>query len=141
MNGRMQYRHRLLWLSNPQKHPRYFIGTSSGFSSKMKSIFKTLNDSNINLDKCPTSNVRQLAKKMESLKVTTRLIKQVASELHMAYINLMRHQCTNLPANKQKKRMSFVKPRPPSHKNDTSDRQHSNKKGFDTKNVYKKKER
>ena len=34
-----------------------------------------------------------------------------------------------------------MKPRPPSHKNDTSDRQHSYKKSFDAKNVYKNKER
>ena len=34
-----------------------------------------------------------------------------------------------------------MKPRPPSHKNDTSDRQSNYKKSFDAKNVYKNKER
>ena len=87
-------------------------------------VSKTINDSNIDLDKFPTSKVRQLTKKMESSKVTTRHIKQVASDLQVAQINLMRHQHTDLPASKhKKKKKSFVKPRPPSHKNDTSDRQ------------------
>ena len=67
-------------------------------------VSKTINDSNIDLDMFPTSSVRQLAKKMESSKATTRYIKQVASDSTMAQINLMRHQCTDLPASKHKKR-------------------------------------
>ena len=82
---------------------------------------------------------------MESSKVTTRHIKQVASDPQVAQIKLMRHQCTDLPASKHKKKKSFLKPRPPSHKNDASDRQqvssYHNKKSFDAKNVYKNKER
>ena len=89
----------------------------------------------------PASKVRQLSKKMQSSKVTTRNIKQVASHPQVAEINLMRHQHTYLPASKHKKRKPFVKPRPPSHKNDTSDRQGHYKKSFDAKNVYKNKER
>ena len=89
----------------------------------------------------PTNKVRQFAKKMESSKVTAMHIKQVASDPHGAQINLMKHQCTDLPASKHKKRKSFVRPRPPSHKNDTSDRQSNYKKRFDAKNVYKNKER
>ena len=104
-------------------------------------VSKTINDSNIDLERFPTSKVRQLAKKMESSKVTTRHIKQVASDPQVAQINLMRHQCTDLPASKHKKRKCFVKPRPQSHKNDTSDRQMHYKKSFDAKNVYKNKER
>ena len=58
-------------------------------------------------------------------------------------------QFTDLtPSKHKKKKKSFVKPRPPSHKNDASDRQqvssyHKNnyKKSFDAKNVYKSKER
>ena len=53
--------------------------------------------------------------------MTARHTKQVASVPQVAQINLMRHQCTDLPASKHKKRKSFVKPRPPSHKNNTSD--------------------
>ena len=62
--------------------------------------------------------------------------------------NLLQHQCTDLPASKHKKKKSFMKPRPPSHKNDIIYRQqvpsyHNNnyKKSFDPKNVYKIKER
>ena len=91
--------------------------------------------------KFPASKVRQLAKKIGSSTATARHIKQVTSDLQVAQINLMRHQCTDLPASKHKKRKPFVKPRPPSHKNNTSDRQSHYKKSFDAKNVYKNKER
>ena len=105
-------------------------------------VSKTINDSNLDLEKLPTSKVRrQLAKKMESYKAPARHIKQVASDPQVAHINLMRHQCTDLPASKHKKRKPFVKPRPPSHKNDTSNRQSHYKNGFDAKSVYKSKER
>ena len=78
---------------------------------------------------------------MESSKVSSRHIKQVASDPQAAQINLMRHQCTDLPASKHKMRKICVKPRPPSHKNDTSDRQSHYKKSFNAKNVYRNKER
>ena len=89
----------------------------------------------------PTSRFKQLAKKMESSKVTTRYIKQVTSDPQVAEISLMRQQSTDLPTSKHKKRKPFVKPRPPSHKNGTSDRQSNYKKSFDAKNVYRKQER
>ena len=104
-------------------------------------VSKTINDINIDLDKFPASKVRQLARKMDNSKATTRHIKQVASDPWAAQINLMRHQHTVLTASKHKKRKSFVKPGPPGHKNGTSDRQHRYKKSFDAKNVYKDKER
>ena len=68
-------------------------------------------------------------------------MKQVASDPQVAQINLMRHQCKDIPASKHKKRKPFMMPRPPSHKNDTSDRQSHYRKSFDAKNVYKNKER
>ena len=102
-------------------------------------VSKTTNDSNIDLDKFLTSKVRQLAKMMESSKATVRHIKQVASDPQTAQSNLMRHQHKDISASKHK--MSFVKPRPPSDKNDASDRQNNYKKSFDAKNVYKNKER
>ena len=86
---------------------------------------KTINDSNVDLDMFPTSKVGQLAKKMESSKVTTRHIKQVASDPKAAPIKLMRHQCTDLLASKHKKKKSFVKPRPPSHKKKAGNRQNN----------------
>ena len=42
-------------------------------------VSKTINDSNIDLNKFPTSRVRHLAKKIESSKATARHIKQVAN--------------------------------------------------------------
>ena len=145
MNGTMKYRPRLLWLSTPQNPPE----TTKIFDSDIFWFFlkdeefvsKTINDSDKDLAKFPTSKVRQLAKKMESSKVTARHIKQVSCDPQVAQMNLMRYQCTDLPSSKHKKRKSLVKPRPPSHKNDTSDRQHSYKKSFDAKNVCKNKER
>ena len=104
-------------------------------------VSKTINDSNIDLDKFPTSKVRQLAKEIESSKVTARHSKQVASDRQVAQINLVRHQCTDLPASKHKKKKTLCEARPPSHKNDTSDRQSHYKRSFDAKNVYKNKER
>ena len=52
-------------------------------------VSKTINVNNIDLDKFPASKVRQLVKKMESSKVITRHMKQVASDLQVAQINLM----------------------------------------------------
>ena len=53
----------------------------------------------------------------------------------------MKHQHTDLPASKHKKRKPFVKPRLHSHKNGTSDSQSLYKKSFDARNVYRNKER
>ena len=86
---------------------------------------------------------------MESSKVTTRHIKQVASDPKAAQMQSYASPVhTDLPASKHKKKKSFVKCRPPRHKNDTNDRQqvssyHNNyyTKSFDAKNVYKNNER
>ena len=95
----------------------------------------------MDLDRFPASKVRQLAKMMESSKTTARHIKQVESDPQVAQINLMKHHHTDPQASKHKKKKSFVKPRPPSHKNNASDRQNNSKKSIDAKNVYKNKER
>ena len=50
--------------------------------------------------------MRQFAKKLESSKATACHIKQVAGDLQAAQINLLRHQCTELPAGKYKKEKS-----------------------------------
>ena len=60
-------------------------------------VSKTINDSNIVLNRFPVNKVRQLAKKMESSKAIPKYIKQVASDPQTAQINLMHHQCTELP--------------------------------------------
>ena len=57
----------------------------------------------------------------------------------------MWHQHTDPPAGKHKKKKSYVKPRPPSHKNDACDKQpisaYHKKKRFDSKIVNKNKEK
>ena len=45
------------------------------------------------------------------------------------------------PSKQAQEEKPFVKPIPPSHKKDTSDRQSHYKKGFDAKNMYNNKER
>ena len=52
-------------------------------------VSKTINDCNIDLDKFPASKVRQFAKMMERSKVTARHIKRMASDPHVAQINLV----------------------------------------------------
>ena len=47
-----------------------------GFSIEMRNLSKTINDSNIDLEKIPASKVRQLAKRLESSKSTARHIKK-----------------------------------------------------------------
>ena len=52
-------------------------------------VSKTINDTNIDLDKVPASKVLQLAKKMESSKANARHMKQVAIDPQVAQINPM----------------------------------------------------
>ena len=140
MNDTMQYRPQVPLVMYPPEIAKILHRDIFWFFLKdEKFVSKTINDSNIDLERIPTSKVRQLARKMEGLKTTARHIKQVASDPQESQINLMRHQCTDLPASKHKK--SFAKTRPPSHKNDTSDRKNNYKKSFDAKNVYTNKER
>ena len=63
-------------------------------------VSKIINDSNIDLSKFPGSKVRQVVKKMESSKAIAKHIKQVTSDPQAALINLMCHQCTELPPSK-----------------------------------------
>ena len=65
-------------------------------------VFKTINDSNIDLEKFPASKDRQHAKKMEPSQSTARHIRQVASDPKVNQVNLMRHQRTDLPPGKSK---------------------------------------
>ena len=72
-------------------------------------VSKSIDDSNIDLEKFPASKVRQLAKKMEASKDITHHIKQVASDPQVAQINLMRHQRTDLPPRKSKWKQQLFK--------------------------------
>ena len=62
-------------------------------------VSKTISDGSVDLEKFPASK----AKKLESSKATACHIKQVAGDPQAAQINLLRHQCTELPAGKYKK--------------------------------------
>ena len=67
---------------------------------------KTINDSNIDLEKFPASKVRQLAKKLESSKSTARHIKKMSSDPQATQIHLLRHQRTEIPPNKAKRKQA-----------------------------------
>ena len=60
-------------------------------------VTKTINEGNVDIQKFPASKVRQLAKKMESSKATAKHIRQVGGDIPAAQVQLMHHQCTQLP--------------------------------------------
>ena len=65
---------------------------------------RIITEGRVDLDKFPASRVCQLAKKFKSSKATACHIKQVAGDLQATQINLMRHQQTELPTNRHKKK-------------------------------------
>ena len=86
----------------------------------------------------------QLAKRMENSKATACHIKQVAGDPQAAQINLLRHQCTELPAGKYKKKKSSVKSRQSNYKqhgSENSQVQSQHKKQFDVKSAHQTKDR
>ena len=107
-------------------------------------VSKTISDGSVDLEKFPASKVRQLAKKLESSKATACHIKQVAGDPQAAQINLLRHQRTELPAGKYKKKKSGIKPRQSNHKNLGPEGYHLQaqpKKRFDTCGTHNDKTR
>ena len=72
-------------------------------------VSKTLNEGHVELSKFPASTVHQLAKKMESSQPTAKHMNQVARDPHAVQVNLLRHQCTELPPSKfqRKQKKSF----------------------------------
>ena len=107
-------------------------------------VSKTINDSNVDLEKFPASKVRQLAKKMESSKAIAHHIRQVAVDPQGVQINSMRHQHTEISSGKHKKRKSFFKQKQLSHKNVVQENPQAssyNKKSFDPRNAHKNKDR
>ena len=107
-------------------------------------VSRTISDGNVELDKFPASKVWQFEKGMESSKATAHHIKQVAGDPQTAQVNFLRHQCTELPAGKYKKKKSSVKPRQSSYKNHGSENSQvpsQHKKWFDVKNAYQNKDR
>ena len=85
-----------------------------------------------------------LPKRMESSKATACHIKQVAGDPQAAQINFLRHQHTELPVGKDKKKMSSVKSRQSNYKHHGSENsqvQSQHKKWFDLKNAHQSKGR
>ena len=83
--------------------------------------------------------MQQLAKKLEISKATACHIKQVAGDPQAVQINLLRHQCTELPACKYKKKRPLGKLKQTNHKHQGSDSyklQVQQKKRFDTKGAH-----
>ena len=109
-----------------------------------KFVSRTISDGNVNLDKFPVSKVQQLAKRTKSSRATAHHIKQVLGDSQAVQINLLRHQHTELPAGKYKKKKSSVKSRQPNykqHRNGNSQVQSQHKKQFDVKQAHQSKDR
>ena len=103
VNGIMLYKPRSIWQSIHKKQQEYYTEIYLFlFLRDEDFVSKTINDSNIHLEKFPASKVRQLAKKIESSKSTARHIKKMSSEPQATQVNLLRHQRTEIPPNKSK---------------------------------------
>ena len=102
-------------------------------------VSRTISDGSVDLENFPASRVQQLAKKLESSKATAHHIKQVAGDPQATQINLLRHQCTELPAGNYKKKMPPGKPKQTNHKPQSGNGyklQALQKKRFDTKGAH-----
>ena len=89
------------------------------------------------LEKFQASKVRQLAIKQESSKSTARHIKQVSSEPQATQVNLLRHQRTEMPSNKSK-RKQFKNKKPDKnvgYSNETNQQQAPYKKKFNPRQI------
>ena len=71
-------------------------------------VTKTINEGNGDIQKFPASKVHQLAKKMESSKAMAKHIRQVAGDIPAAQVQLMHHQCTQLPTGNYPRRKLHV---------------------------------
>ena len=67
-------------------------------------VFKTLNKGHVELSRFPSSTVCQLSKKIESSQATAKHMKQVTRDQQAVHVNLLQHQCTEIPPNKSKKK-------------------------------------
>ena len=107
-------------------------------------VSRTISDGSVDLEKFPASRVIQLAKKLEISKATACHIKQVAGDPQSVQINLLRHQHTELPAGKYKRKRPPVKSKQSHHKPQSSESYHlqaQHKKKFDPKSVCNNKDR
>ena len=118
MKGIMQCKHRSIWLNPPPETAKILHRDIFwSFLQDEEFVSKTISDGSVDLDMFPASRVCQLAKRMESSKATACHIKQVAGDPEATQINLLRHQCTELPAGKyNNKKKSSVKSKQSNHK-------------------------
>ena len=116
VSGTMQFKHKCLLPCTHQKLQVSCTEIHSAFFKDEEFVSKTINDSNIDLEKFHASRMRQLAKKIESSKSTTRHIKVVASDPQVAPVNLFMHQRTDLPPSKSKQKQHSQKHRSKSQK-------------------------
>ena len=73
-------------------------------------VSNTLNEGHVELSKFPASKLRQLAKKFGSSQATAKHMKQIIRDPQAVQVNLLQHQCTELPPHKsmrQKKKKPF----------------------------------
>ena len=115
------------------------------FFSKWWRFSKTINESNIDLEKFPASKVRQLAKKLDSSKSIARQIKTVTSEPPAAQINLLRHQRTEIPPSEAQRKQNKFRPKPNfkrgNHHQANYQPNEGTKKKFNPKQIHQNPER
>ena len=107
-------------------------------------VFKTITDSNIDLDKFPKSKVRQLSKKMESSNSTAKHNRAVASDPQAAQVNLMKHQWTNFVPSKAKCKQNSHKVMSKSHKRYSGEHKNQrppHKSRFDPSQAHQRRDR
>ena len=69
------------------------------------------------MSKFPSSNIRQMAKKLESSQATAKHMRQVTKDPQATQVNLLRHQRTELsPSKFQRKQNKKYRSRQPSNK-------------------------
>ena len=88
MSGTMWCKLKSTCQNTPQKQPGLSMGYLLVFPVWWGICFQDHNEGNVDLDKFPTSKVRQFAKRMESSKATEHHIKQVAGDPQATQINL-----------------------------------------------------
>ena len=100
----MQYRHTFHYVRYPPETAAILTRDIFWFfMSNNEFIAKTINEDSTDLAQYPAAKVRQMVKKLESSKATAKHIKQHTSNTQCAtQINVLRHNCTNLPTKKKK---------------------------------------
>ena len=92
-NGTMQSKHKLhlqITHKKPQETAQILQRDIFWFFLNDESfVSKTLNGGHVEMSMFPASTVRQLAKKMESLQVTTKHMKQVTRDPQVVHVNLL----------------------------------------------------